>query len=144
MISLTAEPYVGALPVRFGMSPAEVAAVIGPPASVIPGVFDTTAELRPNIVIGYTEANQVYEVNCHPGATLLLMNHDLFSDRDPISFLRKLDPDPYLWVGLVVFQKLGILVSGFHDGDDSQKSIAMVRKGYWDEYIDDFVRFEER
>ena len=72
------------------------------------------------------------------GAKLTFRGNDLFSIPDPIAFLRQFDPEPKIWVGFVIFVKLGIRISGFHDDNESQKAIAIVRKGYWDEFIDDF------
>lgn len=139
---LYAEPYIGALPVRFGMSPVEVAAVIGPPSAVLPGVFGTTAEARPKLMIGYDRANNcVYEVNCHVGTTLMFQGHDLLAHVDPIAFLRLFDPNPVLFVGVVLFLKLGIQVSGFHDCDESQKAISMFIKNIYADYAEDFAPF---
>ena len=71
-MNLTVEPYVGALPIRFGMTPSEVAAVAGPATSLLPGAMGGTAESRPNLMIGYTEDNTVYEIN------LAMLEHRLF------------------------------------------------------------------
>jgi hypothetical protein len=47
---LNAEPYISSLPIRFGMTPAEVAAAVGPAMAVLPGVFGTAVEQLPNLV----------------------------------------------------------------------------------------------
>jgi hypothetical protein len=67
---LNAEPYISSLPIRFGMTPAEVAAAVGPATAVLPGVFGTAVEQLPNLMFGYAQAdNTVFEVNCHVGTT---------------------------------------------------------------------------
>lgn len=43
---------------------------------------------------------------------------------------------------MVLFHRLGIRFTGFHDNDESQKAIGVVRKGYWDEYVKDFVQYK--
>jgi hypothetical protein len=77
-----------------------------------------------------------------PGSYVTLLNHDLFAEPNLIAFLTRLDPNPFLFVGFVVFLELGIRLSGFHDGDESQKAIGVVRGGYWDEFVSEFVPFE--
>jgi hypothetical protein len=140
---LYAEPYIGALPVRFGMTTVEVAAAIGPPRLVEPGVFGTTNEARPGLMIGYSQADKtVYEVNCHAGVSLIYERDDLFGLLDPISFLRLFDPNPVLWVGFVIFLELGIQLSGFHDNDEPQRSISLIKRGTWADFIEDFKPFE--
>jgi hypothetical protein len=141
-MELIAEPYVGALPIRFGMKPDDVAGVVGAASRVFPGVFGTTAEERPNLMIGYTEnENSVFEINCHVGTILLYRGTDLLTHPGPIEYLRQFDATPVLWVGLVLFLHLGIQLSGFHDADESQRAISMVMKETWSEFVDDFTPF---
>jgi hypothetical protein len=40
------------------------------------------------------------------------------------------------WVGFIVSLKLGVMVSGFHDHDESQKAIHAFKKGDMDMFLD--------
>jgi len=142
MIAFTIEPYVGALPIRFGMNPAEVSQIIGPPSEVSTGPFGNRCEQRECLALGYSTPDGTFmEAVFAPGAKVLYHGHDLFEHPDPIQLLRQFDPAPQLWVGFVIFQRLGVRLSGFHDNDESQKAIAVVKEGYWDQYTEDFVPF---
>jgi len=137
------EPYVGAIPLRFGMSPEEVAAEIGPPTKLLPDPFGNRSESRQNLSLGYAgEDNTLNEAVFSPGTNLYFRGHDLFSTKAPIALLRQYDPEPQLWVGMVIFVQLGIRLSGFHDGDEPQRAIGVVKRGYWDEYVEDFKPFK--
>lgn len=143
MVSFTIEPYIGAIPLRFGMSPADVKVILGPPDELIPHPLGSRSELRKYLSLGYdSTGSSLIEVVFSPGCNVSYRGQDLFLTTDLIAFLQQFDPNPKSWVGFVIFLDLGISLSGFHDGDESQKAIAIVKKGYWDEYIEDFESFE--
>lgn len=143
MTTFTIESYIGAIPLRFGMSPNEVEAILGPSVEELPNAFGNRSELREGLTLGYdSKDNTLVEAVFSPGAQVLFQGRELFSVEDPIEFLRQFDPAPQLWVGFIIFVNLGIRLSGFHDDDESQKAIGVVKKGYWDEYIEDFEPFK--
>lgn len=145
MITFTVEPFVGPLPLQFGMTPTEVEAILGPPDRVFPDHFGNMSESRKHLSIGYSAATGLLiEVVFAPGSQLFFQGQNLFSVSNPIDFLRKSDPLPQLCVGFVFFLMLGIRLSGFHDHDDMQKAIGVTAKGHWDEFKDDFVPFGAR
>lgn len=45
------------------------------------------------------------------------------------------DPDLRLVHGFVISLRLGVALSGFHDGDESQKAIHFFRRGDWDMFL---------
>jgi hypothetical protein len=45
------------------------------------------------------------------------------------------DPDPTEMVGLLVFLKLGIALTGFHDGRESDLAVTVFEPGRWDEHL---------
>jgi hypothetical protein len=142
MVTFLIEPYVGVHPIKFGMAPAQVEEQLGKPDKSSQGLFGARVEERPDVAIGYcAEDGGVNEIVFSPGARLVFQGHDLFA-ADPLPILRQLDDSPFEWVGFIIFLKLGIRVSGFHDNDESQKAIGVVRKGHWDEYVADFVPFK--
>ena len=142
MTAFTISPYIGPLPLRFGMTPQEVAAILGPHTDAFPSHRGGRIEHRSRINVGYAAANgKLIEVVFTPGAILQYEGQSLFDVPDLIGFLGKYDSKPQLFVGNVVFSELGISLSGFHDNDESQKAIAVHCRGYLDEYVDDFVPF---
>ena len=142
MTKLVIDPYVGVLPLKFGMKPKETIKLLGKPTHVDTNHYGNRIQNHPLISLGFSEHEELDEVVVSPGCELVFRDKDLFRVRDPIKYLRKFDSKPYLWVGFVVFYEIGIRVSGFHDKDESQKAIGVISKGLWDEYKDDFERYD--
>src|SRR4051794_26118930 len=128
MILFYVEPFVGPLPLRFGMKEAEVAKLLGPPIRRDVGGLGGIDESRPNLSIGYSDPEkELYGATFSPGIKLFFHGEDLLSHKDPIEFLQKF-ASAFQAVGMVFFPELGIRLSGFHDGDDSQKAIEVVKE----------------
>lgn len=135
-------PFVGPLPLRFGMTPKEVAELVGDPERVFPDPFGNRSELRSDYSLGYdAESDQLIEAVFSKGE-LLFHEIDLFTVVNVIDFLRKYDATPQMAVGMIFFVKLGLRLSGFHDGDELQRAISVTTSGHWDEFLEDFVPFE--
>lgn len=142
MTVFTFEPFMGPLPIRFGMCPEEVAAVVGVPERTFPDAFGNRTESRRGYSVGYdATSGRLNEVVLSKGE-LFFHGVDLFCVTDVISFLRKYDPHPQVAVGMIFFPKLGLRLSGFHDGDERQKAIGLTTMGHWDEFADDFIPFQ--
>jgi hypothetical protein len=137
--TFTIEPQTGVLPVRFGMTAAEVARVLGPPVRTTRNYLSEREEQRSGVNVRYAERGEVVEVSLLPSVCLLFHGTDLFKEVDPIGVLRHADPNPYEWVGFAVFLSLGVAVSGYHDNDSSQRAITVSKLGRWDTYKAQFV-----
>lgn len=140
----TIESFIGAVPLRFGMTPNEVAATIGPPDRVFRNPFDDLCEERRKQHLNLSYSNEtglLNELVFSPGAQLFFRGKALFSEVDVVAFLQTADSEPKSAVGMIFFLELGIRLSGFHDGDESQKSIAVTPQGHWDDYISDLKDF---
>jgi hypothetical protein len=140
----TFEPFVGPLPLRFGMSPEEVASVVGAPSRVFPDFFKNRTETRPGLSLGYDATSGRLVEAVFPSVGLHFHGVDLFVVDDAIAFLRQFDPAPQIAVGMVFFVDLGLRLSGFHDNDESQRAIGVVATGHWEELARKFVPFETR
>ena len=57
-----------------------------------------------------------------------------------LSQLLKEDSCPYEYVGFVVLLDVGITLTGFHDGDVSQRAVTAFRQGRWDHLKNKFKR----
>src|SRR5215204_3303021 len=104
------EPFVGALPVRFGMYRSEVHRLLGPPEASHAiwdgsGMTDYWNESRINV--GYDNDGAVKHVGfCPGGCELLLRGTPLWSldeQPDPNPHLLRLDPTPVESVGILIY-----------------------------------------
>ncbi len=120
MIEFCIEPVVGPLPLRFGMTPNEVASVIGPPEEVFRIFFRNLSESRTHVNLGYSPENFLDEVIFLPGAQLFFRGHDLFNHPDLIGLLRGMTPVVKLMVGFLIFPELGLGLSGYHNCEDGK------------------------
>jgi hypothetical protein len=141
------EPFIGALPVRFGMHRSEVHRLLGAPEASQPiwdrsGTTDFWNESRINV--GYDNAGIVKHVGFGPGGCeLALCGTSLWSldkQPDPNPELLRRDPAPVESVGIMIYPALGISTSGYHDGDEAQLALTVSPSGTWDEVVKDAAR----
>jgi len=134
MIRYELVPYQGVLPITFEMTPADVAALLGPPELIDRSELDERNEARGGVAIRYDSGdNKVCEMAFLPGVPLYFNGRSLFLETDPIGVLKTFDRTPLLIVGFVVFFKLGLTLTGFHDDDNAEQAITAFRLGRWDD-----------
>jgi hypothetical protein len=136
-------PFVGALPIAFGMTRDDVHAILYLPDSSSPiwdksGTCDRWHTLRMNV--GYDNSGIVNHVGFGPGGVILrILGSELWTDAnqpDPNPTLLKLDPNPLERVGFLFFTRLGIKTAGYHDDDDeSQRAITVNPRGTHDDFL---------
>jgi hypothetical protein len=128
-------PYVGALPVRFGTARADVPALIGLPAK--PG--RKNEDWFDSIRVGYSETGGVADFGFGPrDGSLSFLGRLLWNaDRieDPMPLLLSHDSAPLEFYGYLIFEKIGVTCTGFHDDDHSQRAITVFRRGHWDHIL---------
>jgi len=126
------EPYVSAGSFKFGASYDEIVAVLGEPRS-------TEKDGSGEMIVRYDgfgatiSSHGVVEVYFLPDADVWLSGIDIFGDPGAFQSVCALDGDPKETVGVIVLLKLGITMTGFHDGDASQLAITAFEKGRMDE-----------
>lgn len=133
----TIEPYVGADDLRFGMSPAQVAALIGKPdrsRDRAPGRISEFRALHEPIV--EYRGGKVSELIFGRQATqVMLRGVDLLAP-DKTDVLRRLLTISSDLVELdgcdIASLQLGLTMSGFQDPDDSNKSVNAFERGLFD------------
>jgi hypothetical protein len=54
---------------------------------------------------------------------------------DPNPVLLRLDPEPVERLGLLVFRRLGVTTTGYHDDDESDRALTVYAPGTWDEQL---------
>jgi hypothetical protein len=141
------EPFVGALPVRFGMRRSEVHCLLGPPEASHPiwdGSGTTDYWNKSRINVGYDNDGVVKHVGfCPGGCELSLRGTRLWSledQPDPNPYLLRLDPTPVESVGILFYPALGISTSGYHDDDEAQLALTASPAGTWDDVVKEAKR----
>jgi hypothetical protein len=135
-------PFVGAVPIAFGMTRDDVHAILDLPDACSSiwdksGTCDHWHASRMNV--GYDNSGIVKHIGFGPGGvSLRILGSELWTDAnqpDPNPTLLKLDPDPLERVGFLVFTRIGITTTGYHDGDDSQRAITVYPRGTYDDFL---------
>ena len=139
VVDFTIRPYAGVGAVCLGMTPDDVAAVLGPPDDS--ELISDMGEIREHREQAAVQA--VYSVNdkrlvelgfSPPIAGLEFDGVPLFvvhSD-DALRHVIQNDSQPLIVHGFVVFFGLGITMTGFHDDDEAQKAVTVFEEGRWD------------
>jgi hypothetical protein len=134
---LLIKPFQGVNSIKFGMSPEEVANILGASDTVSENHLKQRIEFRSFANFAYSSEEP--RILCHIGfgrqmSRVIFDNINFFED-DSNSVLRRLiikDSAPMLYLGFLVFIKLGISLTGFHDQDISQKALSLFEEGAWD------------
>lgn len=132
-------PYVGVGQVRLGMTPDEVAAVLGPPddSELIADMGEIREQREQAALQAVYSAGdkRLVELGFSPPiARLEFDGVPLFAARsdDALGRVIQHDPSPLTIHGFVVFFGLGLTMTGFHDDDETQKAVTVFAKGRWD------------
>ena len=144
----TIHPYVGVGQLKFGMTPDEVAAILGPPEGSRP--VASTGELRERREKSALQAvyaagdRRLVELGFSPPiAGLEFDGVRLFTSpsHDALREILRRDPAPLADVGFVVFFDLGLSLTGFDDDDEDDKAVTVFDKGRWDEIRPQMQKF---
>jgi len=133
---------------RFGMTPDEAHAIVGTPGDmcILDYPNSTKKERRETYSSGmhimFTEpassARLVEFVFWDQCRRLRYGGMDLFQVMPRVNVVRRLaadDPDVKETFSILVFLRLGITLTGFHDGEESNLSVTVFEPGRWDEYV---------
>jgi hypothetical protein len=146
-ISFDIEPFVGALPIRFGLHRADVHRLLGEPEASHP-IWNSSGTsdfwLRSSFNVGYGNDDIVNHIGFSPGGCELSLCGTLIwslaKQPDPNPQLLQYDPMPVESYGILTYLTLGISTSGYHDGDEEQLSLTVSPIGTWDGLIKDVHR----
>jgi len=135
-------PYVGVNDVRFGMRPAEVSALLGSPNVVDSNAFGEIDQHHGALRVAFGVHDEgAVEFGLTPACNVFIGGVSLFDSDDPIAVLVQLDSDPRLLFGFLVFQSIGITLTGFHDGDTSQRAACLFARGRFDRFATDMTPY---
>ena len=134
-------PFVGIGNAEFGMTPLEIEAVLGPSISETITNRGEREEIREYIAVRYDNRG-VVEFAFPSGADLTIDDVDLFGASGPVVVLMGYDPSPKECFGFLIFLKIGVTITGYHDGEESQRAITTFQRGRWDSMTEQFNEFE--
>lgn len=141
-------PYVGVGQLKFGMTPDEVAAVLGPPDgsrfnASMREIRERRKESALQAVYSAENTGQLIELGFSPSIEgLQFAGVQLFTARsdDALQHVIQHDSEPLVSHGFIVFLGLGITMTGFDD-DDAQKAVTVFEKGRWDAIRPEMQKF---
>ena len=132
-------PLAGTDRVAFGMSPQEVTQALGIPDQISKNHLGSRVEFRAAMNVGYSLVTQrVDHIGFGRQMTQLYLGELNIFSTPPEQVLRTLmvsDSQPLTYLGFVVFLNLGVALTGFHDGDESQKAATLFPEGAWDKRV---------
>lgn len=132
------QPYLGALPVTFGMQRNDVHQLLGPPDSSYPnwdksGYNEYDRDGRYNV--GYDNDWMVNHIGFVPGSVELTIQGQpiwaLGDHPDPNPVFLALDSEPLEHVGFWIFLRIGVTTTGYHDGDENQLAVTVFPRDTW-------------
>jgi hypothetical protein len=146
MLTFDIEPYVGALPISFGMDRAKVHTLLGTTRvagkwdAKDPGSASDSFGKLLEINVGYDNDRRVDHVGFSPGDffALSLLGSAIWTPSehpDPNPVLLRFDPAPLERLGFLVFTRLGVTTTGYHDDDKAQYALTVFPRGEWDRYL---------
>jgi hypothetical protein len=132
-------PYAGVQQLTFGMSPLDAAARLGPPATVTTNRLTEEVHRYEAMLLtfdrdGLAEIGMLPESNPCVGGLQVLAPEN-FDE------LLELDGAPQETLGFIVLRRLGLTITGVHDGDGSQLAATAFRRGRWDRLGDQMRPF---
>tara|TARA_R110000824_G_scaffold112460_2_gene261658 strand:+ start:838 stop:1293 length:456 start_codon:yes stop_codon:yes gene_type:complete len=126
------EPYVSAGSFSFGATYEYVVSDLGEPWSKEKNRLGETV-VRYDGFGATISSHGVVEAYFLPETEVSLQGVDVFGDPKAFRELCALDGNPKECMGFIVLLKLGVTMTGFHDGDEAQKAITAFEKGRWDQ-----------
>jgi hypothetical protein len=126
-------PYVGAGKLFFGMTTEQIQGVLGPPdfsrrerTAVVP--FFRTYQLR----LSVDQVDGLREIEFLDHADIRFRQTNLWGDG--LLKVARQDPAAVICGAVLVLPQFGIASTGFHNDEPSERSIAVFRRGVWDDY----------
>lgn len=140
------ESFEGMGPIRFGMTPGDVAAVVGAPdrsrKGLRPGTFKELRGIEVPIV-RYTD-NRVTEIEAFyelQSVTFQKISVFQTSGAQVLRQLEELNGGAMISVGIVLFNNLGLTAGRLDDESRTGHSITAFKAGIWNDKIADFENF---
>jgi hypothetical protein len=145
-INFELQPFIGAFPLEFGMAVDDVKTALGidciESADFLGGMCLNYNRPGFAITIGFDKDSKLAT---HFGLGRPSIVHfrglDVFGDTTAWQSIVRMSSDCHEYVGFIICCDLGLQLSGFHDGDDSQLGISMFLQGRYDHHRPRFNPF---
>ena len=140
------ESFVGAHPLKLGMTEEQIVSIIGPPKTRGPNYFGhlSLSYFEPGLDVNVgidKDSGLITHLGFGKLCSVWYGDLDLFGDPEAWKQLVRLSADCNEWVGFLLLCDLGIQLSGFHDNDSSQLAVCVFPKGAYDDNRDGFRPF---
>lgn len=124
----------GFQPLLLGMTRPEIDSVLGEMSIADHYALEGEGAFRYEVapVRFVIRAGRAVELGITPPATVLFQGRSLFDDFDAWRHVIAEDGDPQEVLGFVILRKLGLTLTGFHDGDRGQLAVTAFEPGRWD------------
>jgi len=119
----------------FGMSTEQLSELLGEPTLIRKNSKLGETDVRFRRIRTAISDHGLVEVGLIPEERPTLRGIDIFNHPNALNRLNALDGTSREILGFLVFPKLGITVTGLHDGDSSQLAITAFVQGRWDRYL---------
>jgi hypothetical protein len=136
-------PFIGMGAIRFGMSPAEVAAIVGAPESLDEDHGDLREYRAVELPIVSYENNVVTEIEAFNDMENVIFRGRRIFDEPGLAILQFLEQEnngARMNVGTVLFKDIGVTAGRLDDRTHGDHSITAFAQGLWDDRL---ARFKE-
>jgi hypothetical protein len=140
------QSFVGALPLKFGMVADDIRAILGVDCVESKGFLGglSLSYYRPgcDVTVGFDkDSGFATHFGLGRRSTVHFQGLDVFGDPTAWQSIVRMSSDCHEWVGFIICSDLGIQLSGFHDGDDSQLAISIFPRGDYERHRPKFKPF---
>lgn len=143
--TLNFEPYLGAAPLRFGISISDACAILGEPNFVqVNTAGPEGRELAfDDMRLAFDAHDRLYQIGLDRSfnGTLLYNGIDILRDSDALKLLSEIDEKPHAWVGFIMLMKLGLKLGGYHEEADEGRTVSLFNRGRYDSKVSRFKPF---
>lgn len=132
----TVDPYKGVGPFHFGMTEDHLTAL-----GLRPLRRTMNPRKEPDLDFGAysmrfgAKDGQLCEIGFSKQSVVKLDEISVFSDPDALERILMKDSNIFEFYGFLVFLGLGVTLTGFHDGSDSDKAMTVFGRGRWDSML---------
>ncbi len=137
---LDIHPNVGVAGLTFGASPDEVQQQWGKPISTAKNRSGETVLIYPDILLTFDDAG-LTEAGVTPGADPVVNGARPLSSKADFERLVRDDGQAQQVLGFIVLERLGLTITGVHDGDTGQLALTAFRAGRWARLQDQMTPF---
>lgn len=136
-------PYVEVSPLKFGMTEAEAISILGSPEMrLLTKKRDVDLRYPFGSLCFSGSTDKLAEIMFFPTAEITIEGINLFLNPEFYQVLIRKDGSALEYVGVLFLPHYGIGLTGFHDDNPSERSVAAYTGGRLDHLLKNFKPFE--